>query len=173
MENKKEIATIPDERIISRIFIIRGTKVMIDRDLAILYGVKAIVLRQAVKRNIKRFPSDFMFQIKMEEVKIMVSQNVIPSIQHLGGYLPYVFTEQGVAMLSSILNSERAIEVNIQIIRSFIKLRELLATNKEIREKIEAMEMKYDKHLKDIFEALRRLIVQEEKPKKMIGFLRE
>jgi len=169
---KKEIITIPDERIINRIFIIRGKKVMIDRDLAILYSVKSIRLREQVKRNIKRFPEDFMFQLNKQEVIFMVSQNAIPSMKHLGGHLPYVFTEQGVAMISSILNSERAIEVNIQIIRSFIKLRELLATNKEIRDKIEEMEKKYDKHLKDIFEALRQLIIQDKKPKKQIGFLR-
>lgn len=148
----------------------RGRKVILDRDLAELYEIKSIALRQAVKRNGKRFPSDFMFQLNQEEVKILVSQNVIPSMKYLGGHLPYVFTEQGVAMLSSILNSDRAIEVNIQIIRSFIKLRELLATNKEIREKIEETEKKYDKNLKDIFEALRQLIIQEEKPKKQIGF---
>ena len=94
---------------------------------------------------------------------------ISPGLKHAPNV--FAFTEQGVAMLSSVLNSERAIEVNIQIIRSFIKLRELLATNKEIREKIEEMEKKYDKHLKDIFEALRRLIIQEEKPKKQIGFL--
>ena len=145
---------------------------MIDRDLAILYSVKSIRLREQVKRNIKRFPEDFMFQLNKQEVIFMVSQNAIPSMKHLGGHLPYVFTEQGVAMISSILNSERAIEVNIQIIRSFIKLRELLATNKEIRDKIEEMEKKYDKHLKDIFEALRQLIIQDKKPKKQIGFLR-
>ena len=106
---------------------------MLDKDLAELYVVKAIVLRQTVKRNIKRFPSDFMFQLNKEEAKLLVSQKVIPSMKYFGGHLPYVFTEQGVAMLSSVLNSDRAIQMNIQIIRTFTQLRELLSTHKELR----------------------------------------
>ena len=173
IQNKNELTTIPSERIISRIFLFRGTKVMLDKDLAILYGVKPIRLREQVKRNIKRFPKDFMFQLNKQEIDFMVSQNAIPSRKYLGGYLPYVFTEQGVAMLSSVLNSERAVQVNIQIIRTFTKLKELLTTNKKIREKIESMERKYDKQLKDIFEVLKRLLIEEEKPKKRIGFITE
>ena len=169
-KSKKEIIIVPDERIISRIFLIRGKKVMMDKDLAELYMVKAIIFRQAVKRNIKRFPSDFMFQLNKEEVKVMVSQNVIPSLKHFGGHLPYVFTEQGVAMLSSILRSERAIQVNIQIIRTFTHLKELLSTNKDLREKIENMEKKYDKQLREIFEAIKHLLMEETKPKNPIGF---
>jgi hypothetical protein len=166
----KEIIEIPKERIISRIFLIRGKKVMFDKDLSLLYGVKAIALRQAVKRNADRFPSDFMFQLNAKEAMRLVSQNVIPSMKYFGGSLPYVFTEQGVAMLSSILNSERAILVNIQIIRTFTQLRELLSTNKELREKIEKMEKKYDKHLKEIFDTLKFLLMEEIKPKEKIGF---
>ncbi len=173
IQNKNELTTIPSERIISRIFLFRGKKVMLDKDLAILYGVKPIRLREQVKRNIKRFPKDFMFQLNKQEIDFMVSQNAIPSRKYLGGYLPYVFTEQGVAMLSSVLNSERAVQVNIQIIRTFTKLKELLTTNKKIREKIESMERKYDKQLKDIFEVLKRLLIEEEKPKKRIGFITE
>lgn len=171
-KNEKEIITIPDERIVSKIFLIRGKKVIIDRDLAELYVVKAIVLRQAVKRNIKRFPPDFMFQLNQEESKLLVSQNVIPSMKYFGGYFPYVFTEQGVAMLSSVLNSERAIQVNIQIIRTFTQLRDLLLTHKDLREKIEDMEKKYDKQLREIFEAIKYLLVEESKPKNPIGFAR-
>lgn len=106
-KNKKEIVVVPDERIINRIFLIRGKKVMVDKDLAELYKVKAIALRQAVKRNLKRFPPDFMFQLNKEETKLLVSHFVIPSMKYFGGHLPYVFTEQGVAMLSSVLNSDR------------------------------------------------------------------
>jgi len=131
---------------------------MLDRDLAELYGVKPIALRQQVKRNIDRFPEDFMFQLTPEEVDILVSHFVIPSKKHLGGYLPYAFTEQGVAMLSSVLNSKRAIMVNIQIMRAFTRLREMLATHKELKEKIEAMERKYDKQFKIVFDAIRTLL---------------
>ena len=171
-KNKKEIITVPDERIISRIFLIRGKKVMVDNDLAELYGVEARILNQAVKRNITRFPLDFMFQLNKQETEILRSQFVILKSgrgQHRK-YMPYVFTEQGVAMLSSVLNSERAIRVNIQIIRTFMQLRELLSTNKDLKEKIENMEKRYDKQLRDIFEAIKRLLAEEIKPKNPIGF---
>src|SRR3989344_6601673 len=148
MKNKKEIIAVPDERIISKVFLIRGKKVMMDKDLADLYAIKAIVLRQAVKRNIDRFPSDFMFQLNKEEAKLLVSHFVIPSMKYLGGYLPYAFTEQGVAMLSSVLNSERAIRVNIQIIRTFTQLREFILSHKELQEEIETLEEKYDVQFK-------------------------
>ncbi|TSC55332.1 MAG: hypothetical protein G01um101418_980 [Parcubacteria group bacterium Gr01-1014_18] len=145
---------------------------MMDRDLAELYEVDTKVFNQAVKRNIARFPEDFMFQLDKLESDSLRSQIVTLKSgrgQHTK-YRPYVFTEQGVAMLSSILKSERAIRVNIQIIRTFTKLKELLATNKEIREKIENMEKKYDKTLQEVFDVLRRLLIQEEKPKTLIGF---
>jgi len=168
---KKGIIAIPSERIISRIFLIRGRKTMIDRDLAELYGVETRALNQAVRRNINRFPSDFMFQLNKRETDIWKSQIVMSTADKKGlRRNPLVFTEQGVAMLSSVLNSNRAIQVNIQIIRTFTKLRELLATNKELREKIENMERKYDKQLRDVFGVLRELLIQEEKPKKQIGF---
>ena len=166
---KRGVITIPSERIISRIFLIRGKKVMIDRDLAELYEVGTKALNLAVKRNIDRFPPDFMFQLSEKEFKNLRSQIETSS---WGGrrYPPYAFTEQGVAMLSSVLNSKRAIQVNIQIIRTFTQLRELLATNKELRIKIENMEKKYDKQLREIFEAIKCLLMEETKPKNPIGF---
>jgi len=168
-QTKKELIVIPSERIISRIFLVRGRKVMIDRDLAELYEVKTKVLNLAIKRNISRFPLDFMFQLSEKEFKNLRSQIETSS---WGGrrYLPYAFTEQGVAMLSSVLNSDKAIQVNIQIIRTFTKLRELLATNTKLRLKIENMEKKYDSKLKQVFDLLKQLLMQEEKPKEQIGF---
>ena len=137
MKIKKEIIAVPDERIISRIFLIRGKKVMIDRDLAELYGAETRSLNQAVRRNKDRFPGDFMFQLNQEETNIWKSQIVISTADKKGlRKSPLVFTEQGVAMLSSVLNSKKAIMVNIQIIRTFTQLRELLSTNKDLREKI-------------------------------------
>lgn len=143
---------------------------MLDRDLAELYGVKPIRLREQVKRNKRRFPEDFMFQLTTEEADILVSQFAIPSKKHLGGYLPYVFTEQGVAMLSGVLNSERAISANIQIMRTFTKLREMLATHADLRKKIEAMERKYDKQFKVVFDVIKQLLEPPEEPKEKIGF---
>mgnify|MGYP001612402608 CR=1 FL=1 len=142
---------------------------MIDQDLAELYEVGTKVLNLAVKRNIDRFPSDFMFQLSEKEFKNLRSQIVTSS---WGGrrYSPYAFTEQGVAMLSSVLNSKKAIMVNIQIIRTFTQLRELLSTHKDLREKIENMEKKYDKQLREIFEVIKYLLVEETKPKEPIGF---
>ena len=162
---KPRTAVIPIERIASRIYLIRGEKVMLDSDLAELYGVKPIRLREQVKRNRERFPEDFMFQLNNKEVDIMVSQNAIPSRQHLGGSLPYVFTQEGVAMLSSVLRSERAVQVNVAIMRTFVKLRELLATHKDLAQKLEALEKKYDRQFKVVFDAIRQLMRPEEPPK--------
>jgi len=162
---------VPSERIINKIFLIRGKKVMIDRDLAELYGVETRTLNQAVRRNIKRFPSDFMFQLAKQEMELWKSQIVISKSERKGlRKNPLAFTEQGVAMLSSVLNSERAIQVNVQIIRTFTKLRELIATHKELRQKIEEMERKYDKKFKIVFEAIGRLLESKDTPKKPIGF---
>jgi len=144
-----------------RIYLIRGNKVMLDRDLAQLYSVKPIALRQQVKRNLRRFPADFMFRLSRREAEALVSQNVIPSKRSLGGYLPYAFTEQGVAMLSSVLKSERAAMVNIAIMRAFVKLREIIAKHKDLAEKLETLERKYEGHdaqIKAIFDAIRQLI---------------
>lgn len=143
---------------------------MLDRDLAALYNVKSIALRQQVKRNSKRFPPDFMFQLTKTETDSLVSQNVIPSQKSLGGYLPYAFTENGVAMLSSVLRSERAIEANIQIMRAFTKLRHMAVNYGDLLQRIESMEKKYNEQFKVVFDALRNLLHAEEKPRKKIGF---
>ena len=157
---------VPSERIISKIYIIRDKKVMLDRDLADLYGVKTKVLNQAVKRNIKRFPEDFMFQLNREEVKAARSQFV--TLQK-GGWGNFAFTEQGVAMLSSVLNSDRAINVNIQIIRTFTKIREYLLNSEALQRKVMAMESKYDIEIKEIFAILEQL-EESKKSKHRIGF---
>lgn len=134
---KKGLSILLAEIIERKIYLIRGVKVMLDRDLAFLYEVKPIALRQQVKRNKDRFPSDFVFQLTQKEANFLVSQNVIPSKRSFGGYLPYVFTEHGIAMLSSVLNSKKAVQVNIAIVRAFIRLRELLATHKDLILEIE------------------------------------
>ncbi len=113
---------------------------MLDSDLAELYGVKPIALRQQVKRNQDRFPEDFMFQLGEDEVEILVSQNVIPSRKHLGGYLPYVFTQEGVAMLSSVLRSKRAVLVNVAIMRAFVRIRQMLTTHRKLAQRLEELE---------------------------------
>src|SRR5574340_646772 len=156
-----------------KIYLIRGEKVMLSMHLAELYGVETRALNQAVKRNIHRFPEDFMFQISELEAEQLVSQNVIPHRKFFGGSLPYAFTEQGVAMLSSILNSEQAIKINIAIMRAFVKLRELLSTNKELAYKLEQLEQKIEKHdeeIKAIFNAIRQLMTPPETKKRKIGF---
>jgi len=163
---------IPYERIENRIYLLRARKVMLDRDLAVLYGVSTSALNQAVRRNIGRFPYDFMFQLNKEEFGFLISQSVI-SKNGRGGtrHLPTAFTEQGVAMLSSVLKSEKAILVNIQIIRTFTKLREMLGENDHLRRKIEAMEKQYDEQFKIVFEAIRNLIIEDDtKPMIEIGF---
>src|SRR5271154_2314650 len=150
--------SIPAEFVERRIYILRGQRVMLDRDLADVYEVKAIALRQQVKRNQQRFPRDFMFQLTALEAEILVSQNVIPSRRSLGGFRPYVFTQEGVAMLSSVLTSPRAVAVNIAIMRAFVKLREVMATHKDLAHKIESLERKYAKHdseIQVVFKAIR------------------
>jgi len=146
---------------------------MLDKDLAVLYGVKPIRLREQVRRNIKRFPEDFMFQLNEKEIDIMVSQNAIPSRKHLGGYQPYVFTEQGVAMLSSVPNSERAIDVNIQIMRVFVKLREMIASHKDLAKRLDELEKKYDAQFRIVFDAIRELMTPPVPKRRRIGFRRE
>jgi len=172
MKNSKKHALVPNEIIEKRIFSLRGLKVILDRDIAELYQVKSVALRQQVRRNQDRFPYDFMIILSEREIEIMVSQNVIPSRSHLGGYRPYAFTEQGVAMLSSVLKSQRAVQVNIQIIRVFTKLRAMVSTHKKLRDKIETMEKKYDERFKVVFEAIKRLMKDEDKGKPTIGFYR-
>lgn len=164
---------IPSENIIHNILVIRNNKVILDRDLAALYKVETRSLKQAVKRNIKRFPKDFMFVLTKKEIELMVSQNVIPSKSYFGGAKPMVFTEQGVAMLSSVLNSERAIEVNILIMRAFVKLREIISTNKKVETKLKEIESKltdHDNQIIQIVELINQLLAPPESPKKKIGF---
>ena len=161
---------VPVERIFGKIFLIRETKVMLDRDLAELYGVETRVLKQAVRRNIKRFPDDFMFDLTYQEFRNLTSQIVTSS---WGGARrpPMAFTEQGVAMLSSVLRSDTAINVNIQIMRAFTKLRQMLMTHEDLKLKIEVMETKYDRNFKVVFDAIKQLMEPEDTTeKKRIGF---
>ena len=185
---KTQLIVIPSERVVSKIFLIRGKKVMLDRDLATLYGVTTGVLNQAVKRNIKRFPEDFMFRLNKNEAEVWQSEIINPDLksqfvtlssrsqivilkrgQNIK-YAPLAFTKQGVAMLSSILRSERAIQVNIQIMRTFTNLREMLTTNKELREKIEKLEKKYNQNFRIIFETIQSFMKEKVKPQNKIGF---
>ncbi|MFA4981993.1 MAG: ORF6N domain-containing protein [Candidatus Omnitrophota bacterium] len=152
---------IPQEIIENKIYLIRGHKVILDKDLASLYEVDPRALRQQVKRNKERFPEDFMFQLTEEELIFMVSQNVTPSRKTFGGYLPYAFTEQGVAMLSGVLHSKRAVLVNIAIMRAFVRLKTILSTHKELAHKLNELERKIEKHdgdISSIFEAIRQLM---------------
>ncbi|OGX11138.1 MAG: hypothetical protein A2351_03260 [Omnitrophica bacterium RIFOXYB12_FULL_50_7] len=169
MASSKEL--VPQEVIENKIFLLRSQKVMLDKDLAVLYGVRPIRLREQVKRNIKRFPPDFMFQLTEREIEAMVSHFAIPSRQHLGGHLPYAFTEHGILMLSSVLNSERAVEVNIQIMRTFTQLRQLMLKHADLRKKIEEMEKKYDHQFQIVFKTIKELLEPPPpKPKGPIGF---
>jgi hypothetical protein len=163
---------IPAERIESRIFLIRGEKVILDSDLAELYGVEAKVLNQAVRRNHERFPEDFMFQLTVEEFANLRSQIVTSSSTHGGRrYAPLVFTEQGVAMLSGLLNSERAVAVNIAIMRTFVRLRQLIATHADLARKLAQLESRYDEQFKAVFDAIRELMSPAEpRRKREMGF---
>jgi phage regulator Rha-like protein len=165
----KEQSLIPVERIEQKIFLIRNQKVMLSMDLASLYGVEHRVIMQAVRRNIERFPSDFMFQINVEEWEILKSQFVISS---WGGTrkLPFAFTEHGILMLSSVLKSKRAVQVNIAIMRTFVKLRHMLESNAELARKLEEMEKKYDAQFKVVFDTLRKLLAPPASQKQPIGF---
>ena len=161
------------ETIENKIFLIRGKRVMLDKDLAELYGVTTKRLNEQVKRNKYRFPEDFMFQLTKEEAHSLRSQFATLKQGQNIKYLPYVFTEQGVAMLSSVLNSKKAILVNIQIMRIFTKLKEIIASHKELAHKLNQLENKIEKHdseIKSIFEAIRQLMLPLDKPKKRIGF---
>jgi hypothetical protein len=153
-----------------RIFLVRGQKVMLDFDLAELYGVETRALKQAVRRNLDRFPADFMFQLSATEIKNLVSQTVIPTRGKLGGATPMAFTEQGVAMLSSVLRSPRAVQVNIAIMRTFVRLREMLLSNADLARKLADLENKYDAQFKVVFDAIRELMLPPDPPRRKIGF---
>ena len=161
------------ELIEKRIYLIRNQKVMLSTHLAALYNVEVRVLVQAVKRNIDRFPSDFVFQLSTSEFEDLKSQIVISSWGGARRSRPYASTEQGVAMLSSVLKSKRAVQVNIQIMRTFVKLREILSTHKELAQKLKELELKidsHDQHIQAIFEFINQLIAPPEKPKRKMGF---
>lgn len=149
------------ELINQKIHQIRGQKVMLDYDLAALYGVETRALKQAVRRNMDRFPLDFMFRLNEVEIDEMVSHFVIPSKSQLGGASPFAFTEQGVAMLSSVLKSKTAIEINIQIMRAFVTIRQVALTNKELSERLSIIEKHYDKQFSDVYEAINFLLKKD------------
>jgi len=178
------------ENLVPLVRLVRGEKVLLDADLADLYGVNTKVLNQAVKRNLDRFPEDFMFQLTTEEWERLRSQIVTASKgpernwsqfvtssrKHRGlSYRPYAFTEQGVAMLSSVLRSARAVEVNIAIMRTFVQLRRLMDSNRDLARRIEAMEKRYDEQFASVFDAIKRLISEDEnrkaRPRRSIGFI--
>src|SRR4030066_1658832 len=164
-------ALIPAEVIERKIYLIRGQKVMLDNDLAKLYKVETRTLIQAVKRNTERFPPDFMFQLNNQEVISLRSQFVISKTGRGGRrYLPYVFTEQGVAMLSSVLNSEQAIQVNIAIMRAFVRMRQLLVSHEELARTVDALEKKYDAQFRVVFDAIRALMEPTTRPRRRLGF---
>lgn len=169
MSAHQEVAVIIEQKIL----FIRGEKVILDADLATLYGVETRTLTQAVKRNIDRFPADFMFQLTEKEQESLRSQFVISNAVGRGGrrYLPYAFTEQGVAMLSSVLKSQRAVKVNVEIMRAFVRLRRLLDSNDKLRHKLEELEQKYDEQFNVVFKVIRQLMEPTEpKNKRSIGF---
>ena len=165
---------VTTEQIERQILLYRGQKVLLDVHLAALYGVTTKRLNEQVRRNHSRFPDDFMFQLMLDKVEALRSQ-IATSKGGRGGrrYAPYVFTEQGVAMLSTVLNSERAIQVNIEIMRAFVRLRQLLASNDRLARKLEALEKKYDGQFKVVFDAIRQLMTPPEPKKRKIGFLVE
>ena len=150
------------QNIESKIFEIRGQKVLLDFDLAQMYEVETRTLKQAVRRNIDRFPADFMFVISEDEINNMVSQNVIPSKSNFGGALPFAFTEQGVAMLSSVLKSKKALQINIAIMRAFVFMRQYALTHKDLTEKLKEIETKYDQQFSDIYEAIGYLMKKDQ-----------
>ena len=162
---------LPVERILNSIMVLRGEKVLLDSDLAGLYGVETRILLQAVRRNIERFPDDFMFQLSDEEWLNLRSQIVTSSSWGGRRTAPYAFTEQGVAMLSSVLRSDRAIAVNIQIMRAFVQLKRMLASHADLARKIESLEKKYDSQFRAVFDAIRELMAPQINVKKQpIGF---
>ena len=179
MKIKKQVSLATfDEKVINKIYIIRKQKVMVDRDLAEMYGIETKVLKQAVKRNLERFPKDFMFEMSKKEFEDWRSQFVTSNSADIMGlrYAPFCFTEQGVAMLSSILNSAIAIQVNIQIIRVFTRMKEMLLSNKDILLKLEKLEKDVKVNKEDIamiFQALKQLLSSPQPKRRMIGFNRD
>ncbi len=170
MAQQKKFDIIPHDTIVSQIYFVRGEKVMLDVDLAELYGIETKVLKQSVKRNINRFPADFMFPLTRDEFQSLRSQFVTLKRGEHSKYLPFAFTEQGVAMLSGVLRSPRAVAVNVQIMRTFAQLRRWLSTHKELERKLDHMERRYDGQFKIVFDAIRLLMKEESAPKHKLGF---
>lgn len=166
----KNVTVIPEERIIYKIIILRNEKVILDFHLAELYNVETRALKQAVRRNKARFPDDFMFELNPEEIENVVSQNVIPTKSYLGGAVPYAFTEAGIAMLSTVLKSQSAIEMNIAIIRTFIALRKITVNYKVLADKLSAIELTYNEQFKEVYKALETLLEPPQDTRKMIGY---
>jgi len=176
--NKEPKSLIPDEIITNKIYLIRNEKVMLDRDLAVLYDVKNIRLREQVKRNIDKFPAHFMFRLTEEETNFMVSQNAIPSKKHLGGSLPYVFTEHGILQLANVLKSKRATQMSIKIIEVFVQMRRMLTDNLSLKLEVESIKKKLSNHSKNIelvFNYLDELIDKKDqkKPRTKIGYKKD
>lgn len=166
-------AVVSVARIERKILLVRGQKVMLDADLAELYGVTTKALNQAVRRNRDRFPDDFMFRLSPEEESGLRSQNVTSNLRGGRRYLPYAFTEQGVAMLSSVLRSDRAVQVNVEIMRTFVRLREMLVSHDDLAAELDALERRYDGQFAVVFQALRGLMAEKGRRKPPIGFLTE
>jgi hypothetical protein len=167
----KQSGLIPAERIEASIYSIRGERVMLDRDLAALYGVETKMLKRAVRRNIDRFPKDFMFVLNKAELQNWRRQFGTSNSERKGlRYAPMAFTEHGILMLSSVLNSTRAVSVNIEIMRAFVRLREMLASNADLSRRVDDLEKKYDSQFKVVFDAFRRLILPSPVKRKEIGF---
>ena len=163
---------VPIERITRKILLLRGHKVMLSSDLAELYGVEVRTLVQAVKRNLDRFPADFMFQLTAEEHRVLRSQSVIlkPGSGRHSKFPPYAFTEQGVAMLSSVLHSPRAIQANVAIMRAFVNLREMLSSHHDLARRLDELERNYDSKFRVVFDAIRQLMTERQSPRRRIGF---
>lgn len=172
MPEPKPIEPLPLSVIERKIYLLRRQKVMLDSDLAALYGIETFNLNKAVKRNLERFPSDFMFQLTTAEARALRFQIGISNETKRGGrrYLPHVFTQEGVAMPSPVLRSSRAVQVNVAIMRAFVRLREILATNRELAAKVEEMEHRYDAQFKVVFEVIQKLMAPEESPRDELGF---
>jgi phage regulator Rha-like protein len=166
----KEQSLIPAGHIEKRILLIRGQKVMLDADLAQLYGVSTKRLKEQVRRNRDRFPDDFMFELTVDEkIEVVAFCDHLTNLK-FSPYLPYAFTEHGALMLANIVNSKKAVQVSVQIVRTFVRLRELLASNAELARKLESLEKKYDRQFKVVFEAIGQLLVPPQKPPRKIGF---
>ena len=166
---------IPVERIEGIILQLRGEKIILDEHIAALYGESVVRLNQAVARNADRFPDDFMFQLTSSEVALLRNAKVLRETEGKGGrrYAPYAFTEHGVAMLASVLRSPRAVQVNIEIVRTFVRLRRILASHAELSHRLDELEARYDKHFRRVFDAIRELMTEDEHPRREIGFRRD